>query len=150
MEGLLALPLLILLMGIGVPVAWAFAGVLAYLTIIYDVNLNTLMLQGFRSLNSVILVALPLFVLTGYLMQSGGVARRIIDFVGRLATGRGGMGAAMVLSSSVFGAISGTATAAVASIGVIISDPLAARGSMFTAGSSGRSPSRMRSASSKA
>ena len=128
MEGLLALPLLILLMGIGVPVAWAFAGVLAYLTVVYDVNLNTLMLQGFRSLNSVILVALPLFVLTGYLMQSGGVARRIIDFVGRLATGRGGMGAAMVLSSSVFGAISGTATAAVASIGVIMSDPLAARG----------------------
>jgi tripartite ATP-independent transporter DctM subunit len=128
MEGLLALPLLIVLMGLGVPVAWSFAGVLAYLTILYDVNLNTLMLQGFRSLNSVILVALPLFVLTGYLMQSGGIARRIVDFVARVATGRGGMGSAMVLASSVFGAISGTATAAVASIGTIMTDPLTARG----------------------
>lgn len=128
MEALLALPLLILLMGIGVPVAWSFAAVLAFLVFVYDVNLNILMLQGFRSLNSVVLVALPLFILTGYLMQSGGIARRIIDFVGRIATGRGAMGSAMVMSSSIFGAISGTATAAIASIGTIMADPLAERG----------------------
>jgi len=128
MEALLALPLLIVLMALGVPVAWSFAGVLAFLVYSFDVNLNILMLQGFRSLNSIVLVALPLFILTGYLMQSGGIARRIIDFVGRIATGRGGMGSAMVLSSSVFGAISGTATAAIAAIGSIMADPLAARG----------------------
>ncbi|MBY5989906.1 MULTISPECIES: TRAP transporter large permease [Roseovarius] len=128
MDALIALPLLILLMGLGLPVAWSFAGVLAYLTWVYDVNLNTLMLQGFRSLNSVVLVALPLFILTGYLMQSGGIARRIIAFVSRLATGRGGMGTAMVLSSSIFGAISGTATAAIASIGSIMTEPLVQRG----------------------
>lgn len=128
MYGLIALPLLIVLMGLGLPVAWSFAGVLAYLTWVYDVNLDTLMLQGFRSLNSIVLVALPLFILTGYLMQSGGIARRIIAFVSRLATGRGGMGTAMVLSSSVFGAISGTATAAIASIGSIMTEPLVERG----------------------
>lgn len=128
MTALIAIPLLIFLMGLGVPVAWSFAAVLAYLVFVFDVNLNILMLQGFRSLNSIVLVALPLFILTGYLMQSGGIARRIIDFVGRIATGRGGMGSAMVLSSSIFGAISGTATAAIASIGTIMSDPLAARG----------------------
>ncbi|MEO1192986.1 MAG: TRAP transporter large permease [Pseudomonadota bacterium] len=128
MTALLALPLLILLLGIGVPVAWSFAGVLAFLTILYDVNLNTLMLQGFRSLNSVILIALPLFILTGYLMQSGGIARRIVDFVARLARGRGGLGGAMVLAASIFGAISGTATAAVAAIGTIMTGPLTERG----------------------
>ncbi|RXV59453.1 C4-dicarboxylate ABC transporter permease [Roseovarius sp. A46] len=128
MYALIALPLLIILMGLGLPVAWSFAGVLAYLTWVYEANLNTLMLQGFRSLNSVVLLALPLFILTGYLMQSGGIAQRIIAFVSRLATGRGGMGTAMVLSSSIFGAISGTATAAIASIGSIMTDPLAERG----------------------
>ena len=128
MYALLALPLLIILMGIGLPVAWSFAGVLAYLTYVYDANLNTLMLQGFRSLNSLVLVALPLFILTGYLMQSGGIAQRIISFIERMATGKGGMGAAMVLSSSVFGAIAGTATAAIASIGSIMTEPLVARG----------------------
>lgn len=128
MYALIALPLLILLMGLGLPVAWSFAGVLAYLTWVYDANLNTLMLQGFRSLNSLVLVALPLFILTGYLMQSGGIAQRIIAFVSRLATGRGGMGTAMVMSSSIFGAIAGTATAAIASIGSIMTEPLVARG----------------------
>lgn len=128
MYALVALPLLIILMGIGLPVAWSFAGVLAYLTYVYDVNLNTLMLQGFRSLNSLVLVALPLFILTGFLMQSGGIAQRIISFIERLATGKGGMGSAMVLSSSVFGAIAGTATAAIASIGSIMTEPLVARG----------------------
>jgi len=128
MYALIALPLLIVLMAIGLPVAWSFAGVLAYLTWVYDANLNTLMLQGFRSLNSVVLVALPLFILTGYLMQSGGIAQRIIAFVSRLATGRGGMGTAMVMSSSIFGAIAGTATAAIASLGSIMTEPLVARG----------------------
>lgn len=126
--GLLALPLLIALMAVGLPVAWSFAAVLAFLTFIYDVNLNTLMLQGFRSLNSLVLVALPLFILAGYLMQSGGIAKRIVAFVGRLATGRGGMGSAMVISSGIFGAIAGTATAAIASIGSIMTEPLVARG----------------------
>lgn len=74
MEGLLILGLLLVLLGIGLPVAWSFAGVVAALVWIYDANLNTLMLQGFRSLNSVVLLALPLFVLAGYLMQSGGIA----------------------------------------------------------------------------
>ncbi len=128
MSALFAVLLLALLMGFGVPIAWSFAGVLAYLTFLYDVNLNTLMLQGFRSMNSVILVALPLFILTGHLMQTGGLAKRIIEFVGRLATGRGGMGSAMVLASGIFGAISGTATAAVASIGAIMAEPLVKRG----------------------
>lgn len=128
MSGLIAVLILALLMGFGVPIAWSFALVLAYLTFLYDVNLNTLMLQGFRSMNSVVLVALPLFILAGHLMQSGGLAKRIIEFVGRLASGRGGMGSAMVLASSIFGAISGTATAAVASIGAIMANPLAKRG----------------------
>lgn len=128
MTGLFALPLLLVLMAIGVPIAWCFAAVVAYYVWIYDVSLNTLMLQGFRSLNSVILLALPLFILTGYAMQSGGIARRIIDFVSLLARGRAGMGNVIVLSSALFGAIAGTASAAVASMGTIMSGPMAERG----------------------
>lgn len=121
--------LLIFLMGIGVPVAWAFAVVLGYLIIIFDVNTVTLMLQGFRSLDHIVLLALPLFVLTGYLMKSGGIAQRLVDFIELMVGNRkGGMGASMVMSSGVFGAISGTATAAVASIGTIMVDPLSQRG----------------------
>ncbi|WP_286237920.1 TRAP transporter large permease [Neptuniibacter halophilus] len=129
MEGLIAVGILLFLMIVGVPVAWSFAGVLAYLTFAYDANFNTLMLQGYRSIDSVILIALPLFVLTGYLMQSGGIAHRLVDFIEVLVGKRkGGMGASMVLASGIFGAIAGTATAAVASIGTIMIDPLEKRG----------------------
>jgi tripartite ATP-independent transporter DctM subunit len=128
MEALLGILLLIVLMTFGVPVAWSFAGVLMYLVWAYDVSTATLLLQGFRSLDSVILLALPLFVLAGYLMQSGGVASRLISFMSLAMRGRkGGLGAALIASSGVFGAISGTATAAVASIGTIMIDPLAER-----------------------
>ncbi|OOV86394.1 TRAP transporter large permease [Oceanospirillum linum] len=126
---LLAVFLLILLMAIGVPIAWSFAAVLGYLVMVFDVRTTTLLLQGFRSLDHIILLALPLFVLTGYLMKSGGIARRLVDFIELIVMGRkGGMGASMVLASGVFGAISGTATAAVASIGTIMIGPLAKRG----------------------
>ncbi len=129
MEGFIAIGLLLLLMITGVPVAWSFAGVLAYLVYIFDVNLNTLMLQGYRSVDSVILIALPLFVLTGYLMQSGGIARRLVDFIEvMIGKRRGGMGASMIMASGIFGAIAGTATAAVASIGTIMIEPLEKRG----------------------
>ncbi len=127
--GVLAILLLIVLMTIGVPVAWSFATVLAYLVFIYDVNMTTLLLQGFRSLDHIILLALPLFVLAGYLMKSGGIARRLVDFIEMLVRGRrGGLGASMVYASGIFGAISGTASGAVASIGTIMISPLAERG----------------------
>jgi len=121
--------LLVFLLGLGVPVAWSFAGMLAYLVYAYDVNLNTLMLQGFRSLNSVILLALPLFIMAGYLMQAGGVATRLIALIEQMVKGRrGGIGATMVLACGVFGAIAGTATAAVASVGSIMTDPMHKQG----------------------
>lgn len=127
--GALAILLLIVLMTIGVPVAWSFAAVLAYLVFIYDVNMTTLLLQGFRSLDHIILLALPLFVLAGYLMKHGGIARRLIDFIEVLVKGRrGGLGSSMVIASGIFGAISGTASGAVASIGTIMIGPLAERG----------------------
>lgn len=128
MTAILILVMLVLLMAIGVPVAWCFGAVLAALTILFDVNPNTLMLQGFRSMNSVILTALPLFILTGYLMETGGVAKRLIAFVTRLSAGKSSLGNTVVLSSAIFGAIAGTATAAVASMGTVLGGPAAERG----------------------
>lgn len=124
-----AVVLLVVLMVIGVPVAWSFAAVLGYLVVAFDVSTTTLLLQGYRSLDQVILLALPLFVLAGYLMKSGGIARRLVNFIELLVGNRrGGMGSSMILTSGIFGAISGTATAAVASIGTIMIGPLADRG----------------------
>lgn len=129
MDALIGVGVLVVLMIMGIPVAFSFAGMTLALGLLYDVNFNSLMLTGFRSMNSVVLMALPLFILTGYLMQTGGLAERLIDLieslVGRV---RGGLGMSMILAAALFGAISGTASAAVASIGSIMIKPMAERG----------------------
>jgi TRAP-type C4-dicarboxylate transport system permease large subunit len=64
------------------------------------------------------LLAIPFFVFSGYLMGRGGLARRLIDFAA-LFVGRfpGGLGYVNTLTCMLFGSISGSAAAAVSSIG---------------------------------
>ena len=64
------------------------------------------------------LLAIPFFILSGLLMGRGGIARRLMDFASALV-GRfpGGLALVNVLSCMMFGAVSGSATAAVSSIG---------------------------------
>ena len=129
MGAIIAIATVVVLMVIGVPVVFCFAAMTLILSVLYDVDISSLMTTGFWSVNSVILVALPLFIMTGYLMQTGGIARRLVEFVEAM-TGRSkvGMGTAMVTSCGIFGAISGTASAAVASIGSIMIDPMEKHG----------------------
>ena len=74
----------------------------------------------FSAMNSFLLVAVPLFLLVGQLMERGGVADRIFDFaqatVGWLP---GGIGHVNVASSVVFGGISGSSVADIASLGAV-------------------------------
>jgi len=69
-------------------------------------------------IDSFALLAIPFFILSGLLMGHGGIARRLIDFanvlVGRF---RGGLSFVNVLTCMLFGAISGSATAAVSAVG---------------------------------
>lgn len=129
MGALIAILVVVGLMIIGVPVVFSFAAMTLVLSVIYEVNISSLMTTGFWSINSVILIALPLFVMTGYLMQAGGMASRLVVFVEALVGGsRSGMGSSMVIACGIFGAISGTASAAVASIGTIMIDPMEKHG----------------------
>lgn len=129
MGALLAIAAVVLLMMIGVPVVFSFAAMTLILSLIYDVDISSLMTTGFWSVNSLILLALPLFVMTGYLMQSGGMAARLVAVVESIVgRSKSGMGASMVVACGVFGAISGTASAAVASIGTVMIGPMERHG----------------------
>ncbi len=67
------------------------------------------------------LLAIPFFILAGMLMGEGGVARRLIDFSLALIPGRrSGLAQVNTLTCMLFGSISGSATAAVSSIGGIM------------------------------
>lgn len=129
MGAVFAIVTVIILMMIGVPVVFSFASMAFILVMIYDIDTSLLMTTGFWSINSVIIVALPLFVMTGYVMKEGGIAARLVKFVEVLVGGsRSGMGTSMVVACGIFGAISGTASAAVASIGTIMIDPMERHG----------------------
>jgi TRAP-type C4-dicarboxylate transport system permease large subunit len=71
-----------------------------------------------NGVNSFALLAIPFFILSGHLMGKGGLARRLIEFaatlVGRLP---GGLGYVNTLTCMLFGSISGSAAAAVSSVG---------------------------------
>ncbi len=69
-------------------------------------------------IDSFTLLAIPFFVLSGLLMGHGGIARRLIDFANVIAGRfRGGLAFVNILTCMLFGAISGSATAAVSAIG---------------------------------
>lgn len=121
MGAVIGLIVVIALIILGVPIAFSFAAMVLTLSVIYNIDISSLMTTGFWRLNSVILMALPLFIMAGYLMQSGGIAESLINFVDSLVGRiRGGLGATLVVTCGVFGAISGTATAALAAIGTIM------------------------------
>lgn len=71
-----------------------------------------------NGIDSFALLAIPFFILAGELMGRGGLARRLIDFaaaiVGRIP---GGLAVVNTFSCMLFGAISGSAVAAVSSVG---------------------------------
>ena len=104
----------------GAPIGFAiiFAGMLGiYLSPVGPDILPVIPQEIFRSVNSFQLLTIPLFILAGTVMAEGGIAKRLMDLaectVGR---GRGGLGAATVISTMLFHGISGSSTADTAAI----------------------------------
>jgi len=120
------LPILVLVVSfvvlliLNVPVAFCMgiSTVLAFLTIGDMPAFVAVAHKIATGIDSFALLAIPFFILSGQLMGRGGIARRLIDFanvlVGRF---RGGLAFVNVLTCMLFGAISGSASAAVSSVG---------------------------------
>ena len=110
----------LVLLAMDVPIAIGI-GISALLTItsLGDVPANYIVAQRMSTgIASFPLLAIPFFILAGILMGEGGMARRLIDFASALV-GRfpGGLAYVNTLTCMMFGAISGSATAAVSSVG---------------------------------
>ena len=95
-----------------------------------DVPTGYLMAQRISSgISSFSLLAIPFFILAGILMGEGGMARRLMDFafavVGRF---RGGLAYVNTLTCMLFGSVSGSAAAAVSSIGGFMVPAMVAKG----------------------
>lgn len=107
------------MVGVPLPVSLGAAGV-SVLCIYTDMPLDLLSNSMFSAMNSFMLVAVPLFIMVGIVMDRGGVAERIFDFANALMGWLpGGLGHVNVLASLIFGGVSGSSVADVASLGRI-------------------------------
>jgi tripartite ATP-independent transporter DctM subunit len=91
------------------------------LTMLYTgTNMMTMMQRMASSINSFSLLAIPFFLLAGEIMGAGGVSDQLVEvsnaLVGRF---RGGLGHVNVLASMLFGGMSGSSAADIASLGPI-------------------------------
>jgi tripartite ATP-independent transporter DctM subunit len=120
------LPLMLL---IRVPLAFALG--LVTIAALWVADIDTMifaqrMVSGTQSFS---LLAIPFFILAGDLMTAGGISRRLVGFADVLVRHRtGGLGMVAVLACAFFAALSGSAPATTAAIGVIMIPEMEKRG----------------------
>jgi len=118
MELMVLLGSLLILLVIGVPVAFALLGASLLTFAVLDIPLVVAFQQMAAGMNIFALLAIPFFVFAGDLMHHAGIARRIVDVAdGILGRARGGLGQVNVGASMLFGAVSGSAIASVSALG---------------------------------
>jgi C4-dicarboxylate transporter DctM subunit len=113
---------LVALMLLGVPITFSLMGAGFMAVLLGDGSIQMYMnCRGFISgVNSFTLMAIPFFMISGAIMNQGGLSKRIIRFCSSLFSWlRGGVGIVCVAANMIFGAVSGSGTAAVAAIGSI-------------------------------
>ncbi len=112
----------IVLLCISAPIIVALGGCsLVYALLTENMPITTLVQTVFGGLATFPLLAIPLFMLAGNLMNEGGITQDLVRFA-RLLLGhiRGGLGHATILACAIFAAISGAAVATAVAIGVVM------------------------------
>ncbi len=111
---------------LGTPIFIALAGaVLLAMWFAGDLPLAIVTERMFAGLDKFALMAIPFFILTGNLMNVGGLSRRLV-YLANLLVGRmtGGLGVTAVSASMFFGAISGSSPATVVAVGSLLYPPM--------------------------
>jgi len=115
------LAILVGLLILGVPAPFAFMAALVFLVYVYGFEPTAQLPMAFHKLKTFTLLSVPFFILLGGFMSLGGMADRLVALadalVGRV---RGGLGMVAVVACAMVGAIAGTCSAAVASLGPLM------------------------------
>lgn len=117
------------LLFLGVPIAYSLGA--ATLLVIYAQGMPAVFMAqtAYNATDSFPLMAVPFFVLAGYLMEFGGLSRRLIALAEVLIGGvSGGLACVTILACTFFAAISGSGPATVAAIGAIMIPAMIRRG----------------------
>ncbi|SPJ29529.1 TRAP transporter large permease [Falsiruegeria mediterranea] len=117
--GSLFIVCLMLLLGVSVFVA--FGAVLIFIAMVGDQSITGYLPTGSTGIRTLVLLAIPLFMIAGAIMEKGKIAAPLVAlaemFVGHI---KGGLSAAGVIACGVFGSISGSANATLTCIGGIM------------------------------
>lgn len=119
---ILSFVLFFVLLMIGVPIAFSL-GLGSVIAIFLDEKVSAMLVAQklFTSINSFSLMAIPFFMLSGELMEAGGISRRLVNiakaFVGHLT---GGIGMVDIGTSVLFAGVSGSAAADTAAVGSML------------------------------
>lgn len=132
MEVLILVLSFVILLGIGVPIAWSIglSSVFTMIVSIPTISAFTTVAQRMATgLDSFSLLAIPFFVLAGGIMNRGGIAKRLVNFAKSLVGSLpGGLAHVNIIAAMLFGAIAGSAVAAVSAIGGMLGDSMEEEG----------------------
>ncbi|MFR4972423.1 MAG: TRAP transporter large permease subunit [Butyricicoccus pullicaecorum] len=121
---LIIVGVLAVLLVVGVPISYSI-GISSLVAILQTVSMDVSVVTGaqriFVGMSKFSLTAIPFFILAGNLMNQGGIAKRLVNFVmailGKLP---GALLVTNVGANALFGAISGSASAAAAAVGSMV------------------------------
>ncbi|MFD1040472.1 TRAP transporter large permease [Virgibacillus byunsanensis] len=113
--------LLLLFILLNIPIAFAIGLSSLVYVLVNDMSLALVAQRATMGVYSYPFLALPLFVFAGVLMEQGGITRRLMRFANALIGHiRGGLASVTVVSSALFGTMSGSALGVTAAIGSIL------------------------------
>ena len=126
---LTGIAILILLLVMGLPVAFCFGGATLFLVIALDYSPLFLVPYGYSSIASVTLWCIPLFIIAGSIIKRGKIGDALVDFVDQfIGKIKGGLGIVTVITCGIFGAIAGNGSATMSAIGSIMAPKLREKG----------------------
>jgi tripartite ATP-independent transporter DctM subunit len=129
MELAILLGALVLLLAIGVPVAFALLGATLLAFFILDIPAMVAIQRVASGMSVFSLMAIPFFIFAGELMHRARIAERIVHIAeAAFGRARGGLGQVDVGASMLFGAVSGSAVASVSALGSTLMPMMKKRG----------------------
>lgn len=120
--------ILLFLIVLGVPVVFSFGAVVIWFAVFKGLNGQLVFSSMFSNLDSIILLAIPLFILVGGIMERGNIGSILVGFIENF-TGRvrGSLCIVAAVSCAVFGSICGSGAATLSCIGSIMTPKMRER-----------------------
>jgi C4-dicarboxylate transporter DctM subunit len=121
--------IVVVLILLEIPVGFSFGAGALFYGLMGGTDITYHASQAFAQVSAFSLLALPLFIMSGTLMGTSGISDKLLNFINAfVGRKRGGLGVVLVVGCALFGAISGSASAAIAAIGKVIAPRMVKEG----------------------